>query len=956
MFEFVKKYKMFFQIIGFLLFLSVVFFINRFNTQTETSFKKIDPYLIEIPEDYNVVEKIELDKTIDGDMADVFINSKIPDIKFSVDGKWVSMSFDVQQEKEAEIVEGKPFFRDVLPGVDVSLDIRDGYVQEKIIVKDKNSQKEFYFNVKYSDDIYFESEGGHIKVVSKDTGEGLFLIRRPQGVDAQGKAVDFKYNIEDFVLDKNKKDEYIRLRIYPYRMEQFRDIKYPIYIQPSFQSLVWDEALVKVGSNGDGVEYAKDGDIIAIKPAGWNWGLEERKKNVIIKIPKLSRQIRDSINSKLEYSPDADKARKEIEYRVSSAIKYGIDYTVLSSEQDLENIRNPEKISPILDARDFDVKSLIQEKKNYNTSVVPTEKRLVYGLQRQNSLKEGFLETFIKKARAATIVTKSIGAGSCGGVCDYSTVAAWEAACGGATSCDLVTNNEAVVGEMYDDATFNETVFIDGFITDSTRTVTLSVASGERHSGVIGAGVDWTYAGRILEISDNYVTVEWIQFRDWGGGSTYKAAIGVYRDYNVIRNNILYGGATPDPTTTGILLSSNADGSKVYNNIVYKIATSGTDPIGIGIFSDANPNASNEIYNNTVYSAKYGIACVDTTNDCIVKNNISMNSTVDFAGTFNTSSSHNMSSDATGDDPGVTGAIINETASSEFVSVTSGSEDFHLLSSANAVDAGTSLSTVFTDDIDGESRPTNWDMGADEYVVLANPPSIQEANDNPDPVTEGRDIVFTVDWTDADAGETVKAKICKTNSLTNQNCDGGFWASSTAFTTNNPVSLTYTTLTGDVGTNNYYAFVCDDGGSCSSSYAETFTVESNSASTISSVVDTPDPTGPRRSVSFIINWNDNNTGETVKAKICKTNSLTNQNCDGGFWASSTAFTSLNPVRVMYDVVSADYGQTRTYYAFICDDDGNCTTGVSGTFTVNTTSNVPDVKIRGGKVRGGIKAR
>ncbi len=131
----------------------------------------------------------------------------------------------------------------------------------------------------------------------------------------------------------------------------------------------------------------------------------------------------------------------------------------------------------------------------------------------------------------------------------------------------------------------------------------------------------------------------------------------------------------------------------------------------------------------------------------------------------------------------------------------------------------------------------------------------------------------------------------------------------------------------------------------------------NNAPTITSAADTPDPTNPGRSVTFITDWNDADSGETVKIKICKTNSLTGQNCDGGFWATSTAFTTADPESLVYDVVGGDAGQTRDYWAFVCDDGASCSAGTAGSFSVNSISVVPDIKVRSGtKVRGGAKVR
>jgi hypothetical protein len=103
-------------------------------------------------------------------------------------------------------------------------------------------------------------------------------------------------------------------------------------------------------------------------------------------------------------------------------------------------------------------------------------------------------------------------------------------------------------------------------------------------------------------------------------------------------------------------------------------------------------------------------------------------------------------------------------------------------------------------------------------------PEVESVSDTPDPTTAGNEVAFTVDWNDYFGSENVKVKICKTNSLTNQNCDGGFWASSSAFTATDPTTTRYTTQAEDAGKNNYWAFVCDDSGLCSTSKYGSFTL------------------------------------------------------------------------------------------------------------------------------------
>jgi hypothetical protein len=99
-----------------------------------------------------------------------------------------------------------------------------------------------------------------------------------------------------------------------------------------------------------------------------------------------------------------------------------------------------------------------------------------------------------------------------------------------------------------------------------------------------------------------------------------------------------------------------------------------------------------------------------------LKNNISYNNGTDYSGSWKTTSTNNLSKDATA--PALNTYYRNKTLT--FTNVTAGSEDFHLISTdTDAIDNGADLSGTFTTDIDGTTRSGTWDIGADEYVSSA---------------------------------------------------------------------------------------------------------------------------------------------------------------------------------------------------------------------------------------------
>ncbi|MDO8537396.1 MAG: PKD domain-containing protein, partial [archaeon] len=92
-------------------------------------------------------------------------------------------------------------------------------------------------------------------------------------------------------------------------------------------------------------------------------------------------------------------------------------------------------------------------------------------------------------------------------------------------------------------------------------------------------------------------------------------------------------------------------------------------------------------------------------------------------------------------------------------------------------------------------------------------PRIDSVTDLPDPSMVGQTVTFTVNWSDAE-NDPVRMYICR--GLSDELCTGfATICKDDVLNTSNPKTCTYQTVAGDVGTNNYYAWLCGNVGNCS---------------------------------------------------------------------------------------------------------------------------------------------
>ena len=258
---------------------------------------------------------------------------------------------------------------------------------------------------------------------------------------------------------------------------------------------------------------------------------------------------------------------------------------------------------------------------------------------------------------------------------------------------------------------------IDGWITGADNYIRVYTTSSARHSG------KWDTAKYRLEgnlgvyVYENYVKLDGLQIHamysvgnGWGIG--LDGVTGVSVSNNIIRFTDT-GDPSWDPTPYGIHLTGYSYGCDIYNNIIYDfIDETGIEGEGIGV----SIGEFNNFYNNTVINSDAGIihpyAYVNN-----FKNNLSYGNIDNYYGNFTLGdNSNNLSGPAQNNAPGP-----NPVNNAGVVFVDYANDDFHLAQTdAVAKNAGTDLSTYFSNDIDGVTRNAsinNWDIGADETAT-----------------------------------------------------------------------------------------------------------------------------------------------------------------------------------------------------------------------------------------------
>lgn len=335
-------------------------------------------------------------------------------------------------------------------------------------------------------------------------------------------------------------------------------------------------------------------------------------------------------------------------------------------------------------------------------------------------------------------ITKSIGTTGR----DYSTITAWEADLDNGA---VYASGDVALGECYNDSAFDENVTINGGGTVGLAGVTLSAASGERHDGTAGTGARLVASTDTKSISMTppaslTTKIEWLEHdyngHGLGGNGCFNKTDNAAAD-GYIQNCIAHGVLMNTSSGTyGIRVGTRR--GYVQNCIVYDIvnthSVAGTC-YGIGMNSAFGANFD-EVANCTVHDivndngsgACHAVFLPDVAGRKL-RNTIATGTGGTSSGTitcfsvtaYGTATSlNNAASDTSASG---TGSIDSVVAADQYVSTTGGSEDLHLKTGADCIDAGTDLGTTPTGvnlDIDGRDRDAEgdtWDIGADEFVA-----------------------------------------------------------------------------------------------------------------------------------------------------------------------------------------------------------------------------------------------
>ena len=319
---------------------------------------------------------------------------------------------------------------------------------------------------------------------------------------------------------------------------------------------------------------------------------------------------------------------------------------------------------------------------------------------------------------------------------NYSTITLWEADLDDTVPYDA---SDDAVGECYDDSAFDENVTLNGGTTIVLTSVTLTVASAERHDGTVGNGARMVQAAATnsLLISGTLTqTVKWLEVDGQGNNGNPIVTLGGSADVSTkaIQNMIVHDAERSGINSLITLTTDNNFIRRIENTIVYDSNCTGTN-LSFGIRKGNSATARfQELRNCTVHNVtstgsgttQTGVGFDDSAGMTVINVLVTDADSKCFDASYTAgTANNNMASDDTDSGTGSIGADDGVLTSETYVSTTGGSEDLHLKAGSDAIDAGADLGTTPTGvniDINGRDRDSEgdtWDIGAHELVAVA---------------------------------------------------------------------------------------------------------------------------------------------------------------------------------------------------------------------------------------------
>lgn len=294
---------------------------------------------------------------------------------------------------------------------------------------------------------------------------------------------------------------------------------------------------------------------------------------------------------------------------------------------------------------------------------------------------------------------------------NYTSVAAWEAG----EANDLTGTGENI-GEIYDVYTTQQIIIAGATGTSPADYRHLTTNPAWRHAGKWDASKPTfefsNVAAGVLHLEEDYAKCSYLQVKNTSGSPS--SVIRPNNNGNVVDACILTCSVIAALEDNAGIFVGNPISVKIRNCVMYNSHN--------GVMA-SNLALSMEVSNCVTVGCQFGVRAINGVgSNLTLRNHYSGGNqfgNYNEGGGANTGFTfdHCMMDNNESNEVGLTNNIPYDTTN--FVNVTPGSEDLHIVSGSQLKGAGADLSSSFTNDIDGGIRSLPWDVGADQFGVDA---------------------------------------------------------------------------------------------------------------------------------------------------------------------------------------------------------------------------------------------